>query len=217
MNFPTVGRMLALVAGGLVLAACGESPADPLARQFTAPESVNAALLTDGAQSTVFVVDPSVSKTYSFGPHRIYFPAQSICDPLTSGYGESKWDASCSAARVPIAITVTWSLRNEHAFVDFQPALRFVPAAVSDSSRWVVLTLHEPSSLSAGQQYGIAWYRPWDMRWVDESVTDPTLRAWPDVRNSEVTRRIKHFSGYNVTAGFMDASSYDSGFGGLLW
>ena len=51
-----------------------------------------------------------------------------------------------------------------------------------------------------------------DAGWVDESLIDPTLRAWLDPLHNSVVRRIKHFSGYMVAAansdmgGFGDAS-----------
>ena len=45
----------------------------------------------------------------------------------------------------------------------------------------------------------ILWF--YKGEWIDESITDATLETRADGRNGRVYRRIKHFSGYLVTAG----------------
>ena len=54
-------------------------------------------------------------------------------------------------------------------------------------------------------------FRGWSdrLRDVEEMVSDPTLRAWLDSQHNSVVRRVKHFSGYLVTA------AYASGRGGI--
>lgn len=221
MLFSKTIRLLTTAVACATIVACGDAPLDPAGR-MSAPSGISAVVGTTNLQVATFTVYPDVSGSYSFGPHRVYFPAQSICDPRTSGYGEDWWDRPCQPVRTPIVIRAAWTLRGEHAVVELEPALRFVPAAANDTSRWVVLTLHEPKSVDASLPYAIAWLRPWDMRWVDESLQDPTLRAWIDQSNNNVSRRLKHFSGYNVTAGFAQTTSAcefgcdDAGIGGII-
>jgi len=156
--------------------------------------------------SFAFTLDPQSPHTLTFGPHKVYFPAYSVCDPVTSGYGEGTWDQPCTPLSAPLQITATFTLDEEnHARIDFQPSIRFVPAAASDTSHWVTLTLSEPYELDS-TGYSIDWLRPATGEWVDEALVDPTMKAWTDPVTNSVTRRIKHFSGYNVTAGFVDTS-----------
>ena len=51
---------------------------------------------TDSGWTQDFVVDPTQPYTLKAGDHSVYFPANSICDPATSGYGEDLWDAPCT-------------------------------------------------------------------------------------------------------------------------
>jgi len=200
--------MMALVA----LGACSDSPAGPAASRSMRPLSFDppATWRSDGAPVTVrvvdsdeveFTLDPLHAQNVSLGDHTISFPAYSICDPATSSYGPGSWDSWCQRLYRPITIHAKWSLDNGHARVDFEPALRFVPS--SDNDRWVVLSFKEPKSLQSDKDYEILWKGPTGA-WVDESRYDSTLRAWYDWYNNRVSRRIKHFSGYNVTAGFID-------------
>jgi hypothetical protein len=89
--------------------------------------------------------------------------------------------------------------------------VRFAPTPDDDVRRWVVLTLRDAKKLKDDKDYSILW---WDAdapsnngnggdrgAWVDEAETDPTLIAWTDRRGNKVSRRLKHFSGYNVTSG----------------
>jgi hypothetical protein len=152
-------------------------------------------------------IDPNVSRTYSFGQNWIYFPAHSICDPATSGYGSTLWDAPCTAVSQPITVTVEWSSKGGYAYAHFSPELRFVPASSRDVFHWVVLSFHTSKKLHELDAYTIL-YNCGDDVWVDESLTDPTLRAWLDPTHDSVYRRVKHFSGYMVAAAY-------SGFGGM--
>ena len=156
-----------------------------------------------------FTLDPSTEHTLTFGPHKVHFPAYSVCDPTTAGYGEDMWDAPCDPLQAPLTITANFTLEDNHARIDFQPSIRFVPAAANDTSHWVTLTLSEPYELD-GAGYSIDWLQPATGEWVDEGLVDPTMKAWTDPVSNSVTRRIKHFSGYNVTAGFVDVGDMET-------
>jgi hypothetical protein len=75
--------------------------------------------------------------------------------------------------------------------------------------RWVILSLHDQRRLRTGDVYDILYSDTGADSWVDESLTDPTLRAWIDIFHNSVVRRVKHFSGYLVTA------NWSGGMGGM--
>jgi hypothetical protein len=149
-----------------------------------------------------FTIDPNVSRTYAFGDNWIYFPARSICDPATSGYGVTFWDTPCTALSQPITVTVKWSSKGGYSYATFSPELRFVPADSRSVFRWVILSLHTQRKLHELDGYSIL-YNTGDTC-IDESLADPTLRAWLDPLHNSVYRRVKHFSGYMLAAAFSD-------------
>jgi len=144
------------------------------------------------------VVDPTQPTTVKFGDHTVYFPANSICDPATSGYGEALWDAPCTPAQAPITLHANWNSKLGHASIQFSPDLRFVPT--SDPSQYVTITMKDYWDLDPSAPYPIFWQRPSDSLWVDESVFDPSMSSVMDVNGNKVSRRLKHFSSYLVGA-----------------
>jgi hypothetical protein len=160
-----------------------------------------------GSGRMLFTVGPYSTVRIRLGDHQIYFPAGSICDPARSSYGPTEWDKPCYPLRSYITISATWwtDPATGHPQIEFQPALRFVPT--SDMSKWVTLTLKDQAASSAqtGQSLVITW-RDESGNWVDESLTDPTLRTVVDPASSSVSRRIKHFSGYLVSVGRTSAA-----------
>jgi hypothetical protein len=153
------------------------------------------------SNTATLTIDPDVSKTYAFGQDWIYFPAHSICDPATSGYGPGLWDTPCTPVTQPVTITVQWNSRGGYAFAHFSPELRFVPADARAVNRWVILSLHSQKRLHDLAAYNIL-YNVQPGVWVDESLSDPTLRAWLDPLHNSVSRRVKHFSGYMLAAAY---------------
>ena len=151
-----------------------------------------------------FTVDPNVSRTYAFGENWVYFPARSICDPATSGYGIGTWDTACTALQRRIDVTVQWSNKGGHAYARFSPDLRFVPADARNIARWVILSLHDHKRIRELSNYNILYDAGGAVGLIDESLTDKTLRAWIDPLHNSVVRRVKHFSGYLLAAGAMD-------------
>ena len=157
-----VRRVMALGAAGLAAAACAEAPSAPhaadrrpgfyddAARLMAADRGqADAHRQNDDARSrqgeATLVIDPRVAKVYAFGAHWIYFPAYSICDPATAGYDVAQWDAPCAPLTKPVTITVRWSSKGGHAYAEFAPDLRFVPAShphagwcsrSANTSRW---------------------------------------------------------------------------------
>ena len=154
---------------------------------------------TDSAWTQDFVIDPTRASTLKAGDNVVSFPANSICDPATSGYGEDMWDQPCQPLTQPITIHATWNSKYGHAFIDFQPALRFVPT--SDPSRYVTITMKDYYDLDATLRYTIFWNRPSDGMWIDESANDPSMGTITDLNGNRISRRLKHFSGYLISGG----------------
>ena len=223
MRVSTMVRSGALLITLAALAACSDAPSAPAASEalrFTRPDSTTVPTLQRYGKSVqvkqvawnkvAFTIDPSQPQNVVFGEHTLSFPAYSICDPDRSSYGEAYWDAPCRPLRRPLTITAEWTFRDSHAEVEFEPSIRFVPARATDVDRWVVLSLSERAARDSNDKWNILWRNPAG-GWVDESLGDPTMQTFVDRGGRRVSRRIKHFSGYNVTAGFMD----DSGLGGI--
>jgi hypothetical protein len=214
-----VRRWSALLVVMATASACSDAPIAPRATERPAfdIDALQPLASRSGAGSqtdepdtlATLTIDPNVSRTYAFGQNWIYFPARAICDPATSGYGPTLWDTPCTPLNKPITVTVHWSSRGGHAFAEFSPELRFVPADARSVFRWVILSLHDRRRIQDVDQYNIL-YQSSTEGWVDESLTDATLRAWIDPLRNSVVRRVKHFSGYLVSGG------YGSGIGGIL-
>jgi hypothetical protein len=222
-----IRRRLPLLAVVAAAAACSDGPiAPPVAERPAFDMEALQPLATKGGEKNsssayskdgnekvaTLTIDPNSARTYTFGEHWIYFPARSICDPATSGYGETLWDAPCTPVTTPIKVTVHWSTKGGHAFARFTPELRFVPAAADNSSRWIILSLHDQRPVRHTDVYCILYNGAESDGWVDESLADPTLRAWKDLAHNSIVRRIKHFSGYMVSAAYFDLGGIDASY-----
>lgn len=214
-----VRRSAALLVVLAAASACSDAPSaprpaqrapydvaalQPLADRTTAPGQEKKAeqAAADNEQVKQITIDPNVARAYSFGENWIYFPAHSICDPATSGYGIELWETPCTPLARPVTITVHWSSKGGHAYARFEPELRFVPARESDVANWVILSLHDQRRLRDASGYSILYYGG-DAGWVDEELKDPTLHAWINYVTNSVSRRIKHFSGYMLASGYV--------------
>lgn len=139
--------------------------------------------------------------TYAFGENVLYVAKGALCD-LSSPYGSAYFNdaSSCVQPAAPIQVTAYWGKRDGHAYVEFSPELRFNPA---DDAPQAVLALFDRATAHSNI-FQIFWRNESGV-WIDEALTDPTLKSYrfgPDV----IARRIKHFSGYNVSASFTDTS-----------
>ena len=198
----------ALVIG--VVTGCSDTLVSPAAAPSAAPVSMMAApsgapsLSLSGNKprngSTTFTVGPA-GGVFFVGNHAVYFPARSICDPVTSSYGEGTWEDDCSPIKRPLTITAQVRTVNGDKAVDFTPELRFVP---SDSpSRWVWIFMHTPEARGARDlsQFNILFASALGARPENDAALDASLRTYVDSRSGVAFRRIKHFSGYIVASG----------------
>ncbi len=197
---PTV--VLATVATLATLAACRGATLAPRHLDVDSARrlggGVTAALTgTDTARFSI-TIDPWHTASYALGDgNAITFPAGSICDPSSTD-GEPEQDAPCTAIRKSITVHVTAWLDNAgHTRVDVAPHLRSVPSLLPTG--WVTITFTDFQA-SLSPRYTILYCPTGNSACFDESQADPTLVTLRNVVTGEVTRRIKHFSGYVVGA-----------------
>jgi hypothetical protein len=206
--------LVSLLALGL--AACSEGPMSPtgispdVAPLMSSGSDGNSGRGEDAGLIT-FTIWPGLPIGQKFGDHVLYIPAHAVCDPATSSYGSAFWDLPCAPLSQPIQVTATWSTRNEQPVISFSPDLRFAPS--DDESQWVKLSLKAPKGIDPDLYYAILWYDTAAGLWVDESQTDPSLRARTNQSGNMVTRRLKHFSEYLLDSG-LGSYNVTSGLGG---
>ena len=150
--------------------------------------------------------------SYHVGDFDIVVPAGAVCNPATSKYGAKHWDDDCAPLMNKITVQVVAKNTASGVSVDFQPDLRFRPNA-----GWVTIQTHAYSPLlsstsvrqlarsSAYFQNFVILYSPTDgSSRIDEVRTtgDPSMATHIDLKTGIVWRRVKHFSGYLVSAGF---------------
>ena len=207
INWKTVST---LVTMAMVASACSETVVAPSAESPSAPASM--ALAPEGRPSlslaggaalntaTDFTVG-AMGGVFRVGNNAVVFPANSICDPATSGYGAGTWDSSCAPLQGTITVHAVTRVHHGRTQVDFTPNLRFAP---SDSpAEWVWLYMYTPSAAAATNlsQFNILYAPTLDGALVDESLVDASLRTYVDSRSGVSVRRVKHFSGYTVSTG----------------
>lgn len=201
--------VLGLTASAAVFSACSDSGVAPSAPSIGVVDlsvpSIQFDELAAAPAGTSYTVtlDPTRDIKYSDGITSIRIPAGSICDPATSSYGPAYWDAPCARATAPIKLTVTLTARDGGLVVHFGRDLRFAPT--SDASRQVMLMADVPALKSASVHpaaFTVLWVPTGEQRFVDESVTDPSLATVVDTENGRLLRRLKHFSGYYVNLGY---------------
>jgi hypothetical protein len=194
--------VLALAAG---LAACSDNTMAPKT-EVARPQSVHGGGVTAAlTQTDTFrfsvTINPWTRTYWDLGAgNSIVFPAHSLCDVYRSSYGMGEWDKPCTPATNSQTIQVkAWLDGAGHPRVDFYPNVRFVPS--NDPYNWVVLSFADYSA-SLNPFFNIN-YCPvvTSNACIDESRSDPSVATVHDPITGKVTRRLKHFSGYNVAAG----------------
>ena len=136
------------------------------------------------------------------GNHAVVIPAQAVCDPKTSSYGPSTWDAPCSPLQSQLLVHAEVRRKNGMTWVDFTPSLRFVPSTNPGDWAWIVM--YTPNAIGSSgdlSDFNILWANSIGGTPVDETPTDATLRTYVDTFSGISIRRIKHFSGYLSGAG----------------
>jgi hypothetical protein len=193
-----------LIAGAaFIAAACRESIAPtrsvglttigaPVAYSYAAPVDIK-------SKSVTFELDPAGGRV-KVGDFTLDYPANAVCDPATSGYGEDTWELPCETLNGPITITATYWWVNKTSFVDFQPDIRFSPEKeVFISTK---RGAKKAEDLDAFTMYyfksvGSTWY------FYNDGSVDQTVATQRDFDTKRVWRRVKHFSGISLSSGMI--------------
>ena len=170
--------------------------------------------VADDSMSAEFTVTPT-GGIFNLGPHAIYFPANSICDPATSTYGPGEWDAPCSPLAEPIRFRAEIRQMDGRSWVDFTPAVRFVPTNEPANAVWIYM---KTASLSTDSDAALSMLRRMSVLYsptlgapgVNEALADPSLKTYVWLDGGVAFRRIKHFSGYNVYTGREEGGVLDA-------
>jgi hypothetical protein len=198
--------VLAIVAGcrdGSIAGPTAAFRSAAPATRMEAPNDAPSLSLSGGSSdntATDFTVSPS-GGVFFVGNHAVVFPANSICDPATSGYGD--WDAPCKTVKKPMRIHAEVRRALGRTWVDFTPELRFAPS--NKPSQWVWMFMYAPQARAATgdlSRFNILYAASIGGATVDEAATDETLRTYVDTRSGLLFRRIEHFSGYTASSGF---------------
>jgi hypothetical protein len=170
-----------------LVGACADNSA--VAPTAEAPAFVAPANFLKTGYVIAFRVDNSKGATQKIGDNVINIPANAICDLLTSGYGSTTWNNSCTPQKGSVVITATvLSGPDGEPYIDFQPAMRFAP------NKEVTLFFKDNK---AGEKNVTVDYCNNLGYCVDESLTNPSLKPFRISKNI-VGRRIGHFSGYVI-------------------
>ncbi len=148
-----------------------------------------------------FTVGPA-GGVFFIGRNAVVFPAQSICDPQTSGYGQDAWDRPCEPLQSAITIHAVSHTSTSGSSVDFTPQLRFVPSANSRQWVWMYMFIPGARGTTDVSKVSILYAPTVGAQGIDESPSDSSLRAYVDASTGFSMRRIKHFSGYLGSTGF---------------
>ena len=206
-------RPCTLLLSALLLGACGGELTSPTAMRggltpdaasmakggVFSPGKGNKKVLAPGEVAVyTFTIDPNVDNQLDMGGiNALTLPANAVC-AAGSSYGTAYWDSSCAPATLPVTITATLTGTNTgKARVEFQPAMRFNPAASP-----VTLYMFAKHADAADAKAFTIQYCPTDKSHpcYDESLTDASLVTKFSTKQNEVYRRIKHFSGYVVVS-----------------
>lgn len=198
---PVPWRTLTMGMTALAIAACNsDRPMAP----HSQPQLVQlaASQVTSGTTTqvgdtliTVFTVDNADTTTVKlFDMATVAFTPNSICD-LGSSYGVSEWDMPCTPSDVAVTVTARgWRDADGHPRVDFEPNMRFNPDAAP-----VFITMKDAGK-DAGADLSILYCADGVPQCYDEATLDSSLATFHV--GKRYSRRIKHFSGYNISTGF---------------
>lgn len=206
--FLLVGAVSALAV------ACRDSVVAPARNATSLSAAASTSLSTSGSKNRTLLGTIQLSPnggTYHVGDFDIVMPAGAVCEPATTKYGPRYWDDDCTPAGRQITVNVIAKARGKQISVDFQPDLRFRPSAgwvvIQTSAYRDVLTSGEVRGLSSTspffQNFGIFYVPTGGKSRIDEasSTGDASVATHVDLRTGLVWRRVKHFSGFLVSAG----------------
>jgi hypothetical protein len=145
------------------------------------------------------------------GDFTLTWEDNSVCERDSSGYGWDFFWKPCQAENEDVEMTARIFTSDGRTYVDFHPDIRFSP------SRNVVLSavrselVNRSLTFSLMLKYSIYYtYRLGDTRYfIDEAWFDPEQRTRFNTLTGQVSREIRHFSGFVIRTGTEDATASD--------
>jgi hypothetical protein len=208
-----------LIAGiALIVSGCRDTVAPPqsapLATLVPAKDMSFSSLvsLTEGANANEFKFTLTRGANgVQLGDFTLTWEANSVCERDNSGYGWDFFWKPCQAENEDVEMTARVWNDDGRTYVDFYPDIRFSPA------RNVVLSAVRPElinrslTFSLMLKYSIYYtHRVGSTRYfIDEAWFDPEQRTRFNSQTGEVSREIRHFSGFVIRTGADDAAAAD--------
>ena len=203
MSTHTSLKIASLALAAISFVACQDATTTGIGGAGRAP-SLSATTTVGDTTFTSFRIDPNDNGTIVIvgGVHKLDVPKGAVCDPATSGYGPTLWDAPCTPAATGVNFQAkSWVDAAGRARLVISPDVRFVPGKV--------VTMFMKDKNAALDSTSNIWYcATGTTSCVNEAKADPTLAPSRDGNGGFVSRRVKHFSGYTVIVG-LDCESED--------
>jgi len=198
---PSKKRFLSAAVIIIVAACSGDMVSPPVAS--LPPGAIRPDVIVDFMAEDSLSADFTVTPTgglFKLGKHAIFFPENSICNPATSSYGPEHWDEPCDPATQNIQIHAEIRVADGRTWIDFTPALRFVPT--NDSNGYVWLYMKSPAAFDPENLPALSILYSTHMGdpGINEALTDETMKTYVWAEGGVTFRRIKHFTIYNQTS-----------------
>jgi hypothetical protein len=162
----------------------------------------------DVVDTIPFVLSPE-GGSVTIGNLTLNYPANAVCNPATSGYGDSTWFNDCETLTESIQMRARFWTQDGQAYAEFSPDIRFAPDKVvrlatgAAELRGATLT----DSLMAQYQVLYMTTAGANRYLIDDAWHNPALATVFGIVDGKATgnlsRRIYHFSGYYVRTGDM--------------
>jgi hypothetical protein len=208
-------RLILSGAALLVVVSCVNDSS--VAPSLSAPPIIGSPALAALAipTSTDFVIPVAGGQIAILGGiYNLDVPANAVCDPNAQdsqdGYAARQWDAPCTPASSDITVHATLKWSHNRLWVDFSPALRFVPSRTVTISTDLMSagvrfyagrdanSRAYDNSNGRSRKWGIMYASEIDGKPVDEGKYDPAVRTRIDFETGRISRAVRHFSGYNI-------------------
>jgi hypothetical protein len=197
MSKKTSLYLASLAVGAISLAACQDSAPASIAGAESHGPSLTTATTVGDTTYTTFRIDPNDNGTIVIvgGVHKLDVPKGAVCDPATSGYGPTLWDAPCAPATAGVDFSAkSWFDVAGHPHIVITPDVRFVPGKV-------VTMFMKDKNAALDSTSNILYCQTGTTTCINEAKVDPSLAPSRDGNAGYVSRRVKHFSGYTVVFG----------------
>ena len=170
---------------------------------------------TTGYQTMTFTLTDDADTINIGGLFTLKVPKNAVCT-LNSPYGPGYWDSPCNTLdyRSSVTVTAKYGISSTGPEVNFSPELRFSPyIKVTLSTSYYSRTLTSNRNYYASHPSALSFVSMYFEAGLPEPLVadvsgDNSLATHVNLWSGNLWRRIKHFSGYNVTSG--DCSGCDA-------